>query len=70
MHLKILFLKLLIQTGFFALGDKDFASSLVMSQDCSDFAFADVCVHSNILGRESGTKMDNNPSVFSHFSGD
>ena len=60
MHLKVLFLKLSIQTGFFALGDDNFSSSLVRSQDCSDFAFTDVCVHSNILGRES-TKMNNNP---------
>ena len=54
-------MKLLIQTGFLALGDINFTSPPVMSQDGFDFVFTDVCVHSNILRRESGAEMDNNP---------
>ena len=41
-------------------GDKNFTSSLVVSQDTFDFAFANICVHTNILRRESHTEMDNN----------
>ena len=54
-------MKFSIQAVFFTLGDNDFASFLVIGQGGSDFVFTDICVHRYILGREIGTKMDDDP---------
>ena len=50
-----------IHAGFLTLGDNNSTSFLVMGQDGSDLVLTDIYVHRHILGREIGTKTDDDP---------